>query len=177
MSQPNISDEPLPPADPVAPSEQVPLGTPEAHDMPMAEHLEDPKLHPESSYGRTDPASLAALQSHELPDASMQVQEGQELDNPSLSHFMGDEGLAQPQPGAQVLPENQAEGTSETPIKSNDFSNWDPHLAHLAQVGLTSADHWDEQIKPRIDQLHEDITQVNEQLDDLEKAKPKTKKS
>jgi hypothetical protein len=69
----------------------------------------------------------------------------------------------------------------ETPVEPEtaapDLSHWDPHLAHLAQVGLTSADHWEEQIKPRIDQLNQDITHVNEQLDDLEKAKSKPKKS
>jgi hypothetical protein len=47
----------------------------------------------------------------------------------------------------------------------------------LAQVGLIAADHWEEQFKTRIDQLHDDITQVNEQLDDLEKAKRTFKKS
>ena len=177
MSPPNLSDDPLPPADPVAPLEQVPLVTPESHDSPLKAHLEETKLQPESSYGHTDPASLAAVQSHELPDASLQSQAGQDLDNPTLTPLSEGEGLRNADSGPGVSHELQPEDAPETLVKSDDFSNWDPHLAHLAQVGLTPADHWDEQIKPRIDQLHEDITQVNEQLDDLEKAKPKTKKS
>ena len=47
-----------------------------------------------------------------------------------------------------------------------------PVLAHLAQVGMTSADHWEEQIQPRLQQLHEDIAQVHTQLDMLERQKP-----
>ena len=43
--------------------------------------------------------------------------------------------------------------------------------------GLVAADQWEEQIKPRIDQLHSDIDLVNEQLDQLDKAKRKIKKS
>jgi hypothetical protein len=42
-----------------------------------------------------------------------------------------------------------------------------PHLAHLTQVGLTDSDTWEEQIKPRIDHLHEQIDDVNVQLDHL----------
>jgi hypothetical protein len=47
----------------------------------------------------------------------------------------------------------------------------------LTQVGLVAADQWEEQIKPRIDQLHSDIDLVNEQLDHLDKAKRTIKKS
>ena len=46
-------------------------------------------------------------------------------------------------------------------------------LAHLAQVGLTSSDQWEEQIQPRIQKLSEDIAQVHVQLDELERSKPK----
>ena len=42
-----------------------------------------------------------------------------------------------------------------------------PHLAHLAQVGLTDSDTWEEQIKPRIEYLHEQIDEVNVRLDHL----------
>jgi hypothetical protein len=42
-----------------------------------------------------------------------------------------------------------------------------PHLAHLAQVGLTDSDTWEEQIKPRIEHLHEQIDDVNVRLDHL----------
>jgi hypothetical protein len=160
----------------VAPLEQVPVVTPESHDSPLKAHLEEAKLQPESTYGHTDPASLAAVQSHELPDASMQALAAQDIDNPRLVQWTEGARLSQADARPGVPPGRQSEGAT-TFFKSKDFSNWDPHLAHLAQVGLTPADHWDEQFKPRIDQLHEDITQVNEQLDDLEKAKPKTKKS
>jgi hypothetical protein len=46
-------------------------------------------------------------------------------------------------------------------------------LTHLTQVGLVSADQWEEQIQPRLAQLHEDIAQVHTQLDVLERQKPK----
>jgi hypothetical protein len=170
MSQPtHISDDPLPPADPVEPLPQVQAdshASPPAHDSST---LDNPDLSPASSYGRTDPASLAAVQSHDLADPSLNPAANTELSDPTLTRF---------EPGAQAVTADPTPADN-LPNESTDadFSNWDPHLAHLAQVGLTPADHWDEQIKPRIDQLHEDITQVNEQLDDLEKAKPKPKKS
>lgn len=174
----HISDDPLPPADPVAPLEPAhgaeALAPHEEHPAP----LEDPDMSPASSYGRTDPASLAALQSTELADPSLQAETAAELGEPDLNQAsqaeLGHVSLTAFSPGQG--PADAAE-QPEKPDAGQDFSNWDPHLAHLAQVGLTSADHWEEQIKPRIDQLQEDITQVNEQLDDLEKAKPKPKKS
>jgi hypothetical protein len=46
-------------------------------------------------------------------------------------------------------------------------------LIHLAQVGLTSSDQWEEQIQPRIQKLNDDIAQVHVQLDELERNKPK----
>lgn len=165
----HISDDPLPPADPAEP-----LAKPVAALLVVPQednklHLEDPNLVPVSSYGRTDPASLTATQSHDLPDPSLEVATSAALANPSLTKFVPD--------GEGVLADRIPESAPHTASAAEDFSKWDPHLAHLAQVGLTSADHWDEQIKPRIDQLQEDITQVNQQLDDLEKAKPKPKKS
>lgn len=171
MSQPSqISDDPLPDADPVEPLEKAEAVVPESHHDDNKLHLEDPHFGPVSSYGQTDPASLAAVQTHDLPDPSLNPVKTEELTDPHLTKFTpGGEGLAADPPTA----------APETPVESApagaDFSNWDPHLAHLAQVGLTPADHWEEQIKPRIDQLHQDITQVNEQLDDLDKAKPKPK--
>jgi hypothetical protein len=170
MSQPtHITDEPLPDADPVLPKETASTQDAETHDQSNKLHLENPDMAHASSYGRTDPASLAAVQSHELSDPSLEAAAATELAAPELTVFKPGEGIQ--------VPVADVESRPEKPLPASDFSNWDPHLAHLAQVGLTSADHWDEQIKPRIDQLHEDITQVNEQLDDLEKAKPKPKKS
>ncbi|MEN9688843.1 MAG: hypothetical protein RI998_840 [Pseudomonadota bacterium] len=170
MSQPTqISDEPLPAADPVEPLNEKASDAPESHHEDKPSHLSDPHLEPASSYGRTDPASLMAVQSHELQDPSLNPATADALANPSLTRFV---------PGGEGVTPDQPAGTPVQPATvGTDLSHWDPHLAHLAQVGLTSADHWEEQIKPRIDQLHEDITQVNEQLDDLEKAKSKPKKS
>lgn len=163
----NISDDPLPPADPVSPLEHAQVPEPPAHDVVPKPDLEAPHLSPVGSYGHTDPASLAAVQSHELADPSLNAAENTELEAPTLTTFTPGEGVASSPAEAEIQ--------SKTPVVSADFSNWDPHLAHLAQVGLTSADQWEEQIKPRIDQLHEDIDEVNLQLDDLEKAKPKPK--
>jgi hypothetical protein len=42
-----------------------------------------------------------------------------------------------------------------------------PHLAQLAQVGLTNSDTWDEQIKPRIEHLQGQILEINGRLDHL----------
>lgn len=165
----HISDDPLPPADPAEPLVKPETAVQDAHRDDNKLHLEDPNLSPASSYGRTDPASLAATQSHDLPDPSLKVASSAALTNPLLTKFAPD--------GEGVLADRTPESAPHTASAAVDFSKWDPHLAHLAQVGLISADHWDEQIKPRIDQLQEDITQVNEQLDDLEKAKPKPKKS
>lgn len=169
MSQPtNISDDPLPPADPVTPLAHTEASEHHEHQDALKPHLEDPHLSPAGSYGHTDPASLAAVQSHELAEPNLSPAEKTELETPSLTTFTPGEGV--------VSPPVEADIQSPNPLVSADFSNWDPHLAHLAQVGLTSADQWDEQIKPRIDQLHEDINEVNVQLDNLEKAKPKPKR-
>ncbi len=164
-----ITDDPLPAADPVEPLNEKASDTPESHHEDKPSHLSTPHLEPASSYGRTDPASLMAVQSHDLQDPTLNPATTDALVDPSLTRFMpGAEGVRSDQP---------AETSVEPETAAPDLSHWDPHLAHLAQVGLTSADHWEEQIKPRIDQLNQDITHVNEQLDDLEKAKPKPKKS
>jgi hypothetical protein len=161
-----FSDEPLPGMEPQAKlpeaSELAPVPAPVSEDQ----QLHDPNLQPAGSYGRSDPASLAALPSLELKDPALHAAEHAELPKSSLTAFA--ESTA-PKPAPNAAPEV---GPSVT-----DFSNWDPHLAQLAQVGLVAADQWEEQIKPRIDQLHEDIDQINEQLDDLENAQRKTKKS
>jgi hypothetical protein len=80
-----------------------------------------------------------------------------------------------PSPGHSLQDFSQAT-PGPAPAGAN-LSNVDPHLAHLTQVGLVAADQWEEQIKPRIDQLHSDIDLVNEQLDHLDKAKRTIKKS
>ncbi len=128
--------------------------------------LHDPDLHVESSYGRTDPASIAALPSLELHEPDLKHQESDELPEPDMSpaafEAMEDD-----------LPAVTLEMLSEpVPVEPIDLL-----LAHIAQVGLIDADLWEEQMKPRIDQLHVDIKEVHVQLDDLETAGRKTKKS
>ena len=128
--------------------------------------LHDPDLHVESSYGRTDPASIAALPSLELHTPDLKHQEHDELPaadmSPAALDAMEDE-LPAVTPEMLSVPD---------PVESVDFL-----LAHIAQVGLIDADLWEEQMKPRIDQLHVDIKDVHVQLDGLETAGRKSKKS
>jgi hypothetical protein len=166
MSQePPFSDDPLPGLEPQA---KTP-GAAVSPDNPAPGHdeeaLQDPALTRQSSYGRSDPASLAAVQSQALADPALHAADAHALAAPDL----------QPKPGFSLV-DMAMPAAAPAPV-APDFSHWDPHLAHLAQVGLIAADHWEEQFKPRIDQLHDDITQVNDQLDDLEKATRTFKKS
>jgi hypothetical protein len=138
-------------------------GAAHEHHHEVDEPLHDPDLHADSSYGHSDPASLAALPSLDLhnPDLSPEVQ-------PSL-----------PLPALSVpdLAPLAVEATpSSTPIEGPS-PRFDSLLAHLTQVGLIDTDTWEEQMKPRIDQLHVDIKDVHVQLDGLEMAHRKTKKS
>jgi hypothetical protein len=166
MSQePPFSDDPLPGLEPQAKTPGAAVSPGEAEPGHDEAALHDPDLKPQSSYGRSDPASLAALQSNELADPSLHAADAHALAAPDIN----------PSPGRGLVDFMQKPPAAKP--AGPDFSNWDPHLAHLAQVGLIAADHWEEQFKPRIDQLHDDITQVNEQLDDLEKAKRTFKKS
>ena len=166
MSQePPFSDDPLPAMEPQAlvPVAAVPEDSaqPQQADVGLA----NPDLQPQSSYGRNDPASLAAVQTQALADPKLRAADAHTLAAPDLQS-----------PSSHSLMDMAGPVAAPAPA-GTDFSNWDPHLAHLAQVGLIAADHWEEQFKPRIDQLHEDIDQVNVQLDDLEKAKRPSQKS
>ena len=166
MSQePPFSDDPLPGLEPQAKTPGAAVSPDSADAGHDEETLQDPDLKPQSSYGRSDPASLAAVQSQALANPALHAANVHDLAAPDL----------QPNPGRSLADFMEKPPASKP--AGPDFSNWDPHLAHLAQVGLIAADHWEEQYKPRIDQLHDDITQVNEQLDDLEKAKRTFKNS
>ena len=163
MSQ-NIpfSDEPLPGLEPEAKLPEANPAEPVSTAGAGPDQLHDPDLKPAGSYGRSDPASLAAVSSLDLQNPDLH-----DAQQPDLPH-------------ASLAPNPEESAPVAAPLATppaTDFSNWDPHLAHLAQVGLIAADHWEEQIKPRIDQLHEDIEQVHEQLNDLEHARRQTKKS
>ena len=119
----------------------------------------EPLPEPQSSYGLSDPASLAAAGSGELKEAQLGPAHSDELAQAALSSSHeeapsteSEVALVQASPEGLVL---------------------QPHLAHLAQVGLTHADTWGEQIKPRIDTLHEQIDEVNVRLDHLTTPKRK----
>ena len=113
-------------------------------------------LEPRSSYGHSDPASLAAAGSGHLLDPELAAPTEQALSEATLvaidDHPSVQTDSAEPAPGALLQPEGLT---------------LQPHLAHLTQVGLTDSDTWDEQIKPRIEHLHEQIDDVNVRLDHL----------
>ena len=160
-----FSEDPLPGQEPQA---KTPGSAEPDHNTESAagEELHDPDLKPLASEGHSNPDALTTVHSTELQDPDLQVAEPYTLPDPDLQPVLA----AEPK-------EMDTTAQAEIDSTGKDLSNWPLHLAHLAQVGLVDADQWDEQIKPRIDQLHEDIDQVNEQLDELELAKRKTKKS
>jgi len=142
--------EPEPEADP-------PAQTGEALDeQPSALGDYESALEPRSSYGHSDPASLAAAGSGHLLDPELAAPTEQALSEATLvaidDHPSVQTDSAEPAPSALVQPE---------------ALTLQPHLAHLTQVGLTDSDTWDEQIKPRIEHLHEQIDGVNVRLDHL----------
>jgi len=142
--------EPEPEADP-------PAQTGEALDeQPSALGDYESALEPRSSYGHSDPTSLAAAGSGHLLDPELAAPTEQALSEATLvaivDHPAVQTDSAEPAPSALVQPEGLT---------------LQPHLAHLTQVGLTDSDTWDEQIKPRIEHLHEQIDDVNVRLDHL----------
>jgi hypothetical protein len=150
-------DEPEPESEPMP--EPQPLNTDVVD--PLAEDTSEPiekTLEQQSSYGRTDPASLAAVGSGELRDAQLGPAQDHELAQAEL-------GAAEDAQSPSIEVE-LGQGLPEALVSQ-------PHLAHLAQVGLTDADTWEEQIKPRIEHLHEQIDEVNIRLDHLTTPKRK----
>jgi hypothetical protein len=111
---------------------------------------------PRSSYGHSDPASLAAAGSGPLLNPELGAPSEQTLSEATLVAMDGPAAAqtasAEPVTSAQEQPEGLV---------------LQPHLAHLAQVGLTDSDTWEEQIKPRIEHLHAQIDEVNVRLDHL----------
>jgi hypothetical protein len=116
----------------------------------------EPSSESRSSYGNSDPATLAAAGSGPLLDPELGALTDQTLSEATLvavdSHAVLLTEPAESAPSAQVL---------------SDGLVLQPHLAHLTQVGLTDSDTWEEQIKPRIEHLHEQIDEVNVRLDHL----------
>jgi len=116
----------------------------------------EPSSEPQSSYGHSDPATLAAAGSGPLVNPELGTPSEQTLSEATL--------VVMDSPAAsQIDPEEPAPSDPVQP----DGVVLQPHLAHLAQVGLTDSDTWEEQIKPRIEHLHEQIDDVNVRLDHL----------
>ncbi len=143
--EPEPETEPMPEPEPLD-AEFVDPVSPEVSDSAekAPEHV--------SSYGQSDPASLAAQGSGELQHAQLGPVQTRELAEAELA-------------SSDTEQPTSAEPT-QTP-SSSEGQVLQPHLAHLAQVGLTDSDTWEEQIKPRIEHLHEQIDDVNVRLDHL----------
>ena len=158
--KPAITDEPLPDGELVAKvSGPAPAEHPAGH-ADLHEHLPLPQLSkPTGAYGHTDPASLAAGISLDLQDPDLKQADKDPLNQPIWTQ--------------SGLPSSAADAVSDSEKAADLWSQMPPVLAHLSQVGLTSADQWEEQVQPRLQQLHEDIAQVHAQLDVLERRKPK----
>ena len=143
--EPEPETEPMPEPEPLD-AEFVDPVSPEVSDSAekAPEHV--------SSYGQSDPASLAAQGLGELRDPQLGAVQTRELAEAELASS----DTEQPTSAEPAL----------TPSSSEE-QVLQPHLAHLAQVGLTDSDTWKEQIKPRIEYLHEQIDEVNVRLDHL----------
>ena len=149
-------DEPEPEPEP-EPEAQTQAQTGEAlEELPSASGNGESASEPRSSYGHSDPATLATAGSGPLLSPELGAPTEQTLSEATLaaidSPAVAKTDPAEPAPSAQVQPEGLV---------------LQPHLAHLAQVGLTDSDTWEEQIKPRIEHLHEQIDDVNVRLDHL----------
>ena len=143
--EPEPETEPMPEPEPLD-AEFVDPVSPEVSDSAekAPEHV--------SSYGQSDPASLAAQGSGELRDPQL---------GPVQTRALAE---------AELASSDTEQPTSSEPTQTPSSSEGQvlqPHLAHLAQVGLTDSDTWEEQIKPRIEHLHEQIDEVNVRLDHL----------
>ena len=148
---------------------------PETEPMRDPEPLDTEFVEPQSSYGLSDPASLAAAGTSELHDPELAAQQAQETAQATLGSAPGPTPGPGPGPGqtpvaAAAAAASLALVVSNASLTSGDLSSIkasQPHLAHLAQVGLTQSDTWDEQIKPRIEHLQGQILEINDRLDHL----------
>jgi len=129
---------------------------PEPEAQPEPEHEHESSSEPRSSYGHSDPATLAAAGSGHLLNPELGSPNEQTLSEATLVAMDSPEA-------AQTDPEEPVTSAQELP----EGLLLQPHLAHLAQVGLTDSDIWAEQIKPRIEHLHAQIDEVNVRLDQL----------
>ena len=146
-------DEPEPPTEP----------------MPEPEPLDAEFVEPQSSYGLSDPASLAATGTGQLHDPELAAQQAQKTAQATLGSAEGP-ALAQTPGPAATEAASLALVVSNASLTPGDLSSIkasQPHLAHLSQVGLTQSDTWNEQIKPRIEHLQGQILEINDRLDHL----------
>jgi hypothetical protein len=116
----------------------------------------EPSTEPQSSYGHSDPATLAAAGSGPLLNPELGAPIEQTLSEATL--------VAVDSPAAAQIDPAEPAPSDEVQLQGLVLQ---PHLAHLAQVGLTDSDTWEEQIKPRIEHLHAQIDDVNVRLDHL----------
>lgn len=150
-------DEPEPPTEP----------------MPEPEPLDAEFVEPQSSYGLSDPASLAAAGTGQLHDPELAAQQAQKTAQATLGSAEGPALAQTPGPAATEAATATASlalvvsNASLTPGDLSSIKASQPHLAHLSQVGLTQSDTWDEQIKPRIEHLQGQILEINDRLDHL----------
>jgi hypothetical protein len=152
-------DEPEPPTEP----------------MPEPEPLDAEFVEPQSSYGLSDPASLAAAGTGQLHDPELAAQQAQKTAQATVGSTEGPAPALAQTPGPAAT-EAAAAAASLALVVSNasltlgdlsSIKSSQPHLAHLSQVGLTQSDTWDEQIKPRIEHLQGQILEINDRLDHL----------
>jgi hypothetical protein len=122
----------------------------------------EPSTEPQSSYGHSDPATLAAAGSGPLLNPELGAPTEQTLSEATL--------VAVGSPAAAQIDPAEPAPSDEVQLQGLVLQ---PHLAHLAQVGLTDSDTWEEQIKPRIEHLHAQIDEVNVRLDHLTTRKPR----
>ena len=154
-------DEPEPPAEP----------------MPEPEPLDAEFVEPQSSYGLSDPASLAAAGTGQLHDPELAAQQAQKTAQATVGSTEGPAPALAHAPGPAAAATEAAAATaslalvvSNASLTLGDLSSItasQPHLAHLSQVGLTQSDTWNEQIKPRIEHLQGQILEINDRLDHL----------
>lgn len=130
---------------------------PATEPMPQPQALDAEFVEPQSSYGLSDPASLAAAGTGQLDDPKLVAQEAPETAQATL------EAASDPESPRLVLVPDPALQASEPSLGKV----LQPHLAHLAQVGLTNSDTWNEEIKPRIENLQGQILEINDRLDHL----------
>jgi hypothetical protein len=143
--------------------------------MPEPEPLDAEFVEPQSSYGLSDPASLAAAGTGQLHDPELAAQQAQKTAQATVGSTEGPAPALAQTPGPAAT-EAAAAAASLALVVSNasltlgdlsSIKSSQPHLAHLSQVGLTQSDTWDEQIKPRIEHLQGQILEINDRLDHL----------